>query len=87
MGLTVDTTDQSIVPRRRDEDSGRFERIYDEQSVNDVLSGTRLATSEVADALGCHRTTAHALLVQLEDEGMVESSEAGGTCIWEMADE
>ncbi|MDS0474794.1 hypothetical protein [Natrinema sp. 1APR25-10V2] len=43
-----------------------------------------MATSEVAEALGCHRTTAHEKLRNLEEDGEIESTEAGNTLIWEL---
>jgi len=71
------------VPRKRDEETGLYEEVYSQDDVLDALRGTRLSTSEVADALGCHRTTAHDRLVKMEDEGLISSTEAGNTLIWE----
>ena len=75
------------MPRKRDEDTGLFEKVYSQDDVLDALRGTRLSTSEVADALGCHRTTAHQRLTQLEEGGTVTSSQAGNTLIWEAVED
>lgn len=69
--------------RDRDEDTGKYEQVYTDSEIAAALEGTRLSTSEVADALDCHRTTAHERLTELEERGLVESSAAGRTFIWE----
>lgn len=71
------------MPRKRDQESGRYEDVYSDEDVLSVLRGTRLATTEVANELNCHRTTAHNKLRDLEGEGLVKSSHAGNTLIWE----
>lgn len=70
------------MPRRRDAESGQYSEVYSHQEVIDVLEDDRLGTSEVADELGCHRTTAHELLTEMESEGLVESKRVGNTLIW-----
>lgn len=70
------------MPRRRDPDSGQYTDVYSEEEVLELLRGTRLGTSEVAEELGCHRTTAHSLLIDMEDEGLVESERVGNTLVW-----
>lgn len=75
---------QAIVPRRRDESTGKYDEVYSEVEIINLLSDTRMATSEVADALGCHRTTAHTRLRELEEENEIESVEVGNTLIWEL---
>lgn len=71
------------MPRERDAESGRFEQVYSDEEILSLLRGTRLATSEVADALDCHRTTAHEKLRELERNGSIEAHSAGNTLIWE----
>jgi DNA-binding FadR family transcriptional regulator len=75
-------SDSIHMPRRRDPESGQFSEVYSEQEVVDVLEGGRLGTSEVAEELGCHRTTAHELLINLEADGVVESKRVGNTLMW-----
>ena len=70
------------MPRRRDTDSGQYSKVYSKQEVVNLLNGDRLGTSEVADELGCHRTTAHKLLTEMESEGLVKSKPVGRTFIW-----
>ena len=74
---------QKSVPRRRNDESGRYQEVYSDEELLSLLEGTRLSTSEVADQLGCHRTTAHARLSELENEGKITSNQAGNTLIWE----
>lgn len=74
------------MPRERDEDSGLYKEVYTDEDFLDVLSGTRLSTSEVAEELDCHRTTAHEKLRSMEDEELVVSTRAGNTFIWEVSE-
>ena len=70
------------MPRRRDPESGQYTDVYSEEEVLEVLRETRLGTSEVAEELGCHRTTAHSLLIDMQKEGLVESEQVGNTLVW-----
>jgi DNA-binding IclR family transcriptional regulator len=73
------------VPRHRDDNSGKYKEVYSDEDILSVLRGTRLATSEVADKIGCHRTTAHDKLNEMETNGKVQSTQAGNTYIWEIS--
>jgi predicted transcriptional regulator len=75
-----------IVPKRRDEDTGRFEEAVSDEDIIELLNETRMSTSEVADEVGYHRTTTYDRLVALEEEGSIESTRAGNTYIWEVDD-
>lgn len=72
------------MPRRRDDETGQYETVYSDETVLELLRGTRLSTSEVAEALDCHRTTAHDRLTTLEEEGSISSTKVGNTYIWEI---
>ena len=72
------------MPRRRDSESGKFELAYSEGEVLATLAERRLATREVADELGCHRSTALEKLRALEKQDRVMSTPAGKTLIWEL---
>lgn len=72
------------MPEGRDEDTGQFEQVYDEGRICDLLRDTRLSTSEVADKLDCHRTTAHRRLREIEEEGKIQSTQVGNTLLWEL---
>lgn len=74
------------MPRRRDPESGQYSKVYSEQEVVGVLEGERLGTSEVAEKLGCHRTTAHDLLTNMAVDGLVESKRVGNTLMWTVKD-
>lgn len=71
------------MPRRRDNETGQYEIVYSDEAVLKLLRETRLSTSEVADELGCHRTTAYERLSKLEENGKITSAEVGNTMIWE----
>lgn len=73
-----------VTPRRRDTETGLYEEVYSDDVIVTLLEGTRLSTGEVAKELDCHRTTAHKRLSELEEEGVVVSTEAGNTYIWEL---
>jgi len=72
------------VARDRDEDTGKYQLVYDDEDLLQGLTGTRLSTKEVAEELCCHRTTAHERLREMENDGKVKSSPAGNTLIWEI---
>jgi len=74
------------MPRHRDSETGQYEEVYSDEELLDLLEGTRLGTSEVADHLGCHRTTAHDKLTRLEEKGLIESTKVGNTLMWERTD-
>ncbi|QIB75219.1 AsnC family protein [Halogeometricum borinquense] len=74
------------MPRRRNDDSGQFKEVYSDEDILSLLEDTRLSTSEVADQLGCHRTTAHDRLTELEDENEITSKQVGNTLLWETVD-
>jgi len=74
---------QSTVPRRRNSDTGKYDEVYSDEDIIELLTRTRMATSEVADELDCHRTTAHSKLRDLEDKGEIISTKVGNTLIWE----
>lgn len=69
--------------RRRDTDSGKYKRVYSLEDVVEVLDETRLGTTEVAEAVGCHRSTALEKLREVEADGRVQSQKVGNTLIWE----
>jgi predicted ArsR family transcriptional regulator len=72
--------------RERDEETGEYQREYTDGEIRELLRETRLSTREVADALGCHRTTAHERLTELEDEGRIKSKSVGNTLLWELSE-
>jgi GTP-sensing pleiotropic transcriptional regulator CodY len=74
------------MPRRRDSETGRYQQRYTADEIVNELRDTRLATVEVADRLGCHRSTAFEKLRELEAEGLVRSKQVGNTLIWESVD-
>lgn len=80
--------DESVaVTRKRDRETGQYQRVYTEEEITELLDGTRLSTAEVAEALGCHRTTAHERLTDLEEAGVVNSTRVGSAKVWERCDD
>lgn len=75
------------MPRDRDRDSGKYTEVYAKSDFVDLLSGTRLSTSEVAEHLNCHRTTAYDKLRAYEEEGLLKSTSVGNTLLWELTEE
>lgn len=73
--------------RERDEDTGRYREEYTDDKIERLLHETRLSTTEVAEELGCHRTTAHSRLTELEREGVVTSTRVGSAKVWTTAEE
>ena len=72
--------------RERDGDTGQYREEYTDDEIEELLGGTRLSTTEVAEKLGCHRTTAHSRLTQLEDDGVVTSTRIGSAKVWTTTD-
>jgi len=74
------------VTRERDGDTGQYREEYTDDEIEQLLRGTRLSTTEVAEELGCHRTTAHSRLTELEDKGLVTSTRVGSAKVWTTTD-
>lgn len=72
------------MPRRRNEETGQYKEVYSDEAILELLRGTRLSTSEIANKLGCHRTTAYDRLTEMEKRNKVSSSAVGNTLIWEI---
>jgi len=75
------------MPRDRDQESGQYTEVYTKSDFVDLLSGTRLSTSEVAEHLDCHRTTAFDKLREYEEEELLKSTSVGNTLLWELTEE
>jgi len=72
--------------RRRDPETGQFESQHSPEEILDLLSNTRLATSEVSERLEYHRSTVYEKLRELEKKDLVKSNQVGNTIIWERVD-
>jgi DNA-binding IclR family transcriptional regulator len=71
------------VSRERDSETGQYTQAITDGQILNLLADQRLGTSEVAEQLECHRTTAHSRLKALEEEGKVKSREVGRSFVWE----
>lgn len=69
------------MPRVQNDETGRFEMVYADQDILDLLSDLT-GTQEVAEALGCSRPHAYRRLSTLEEEGQITSRTIGGTRVW-----
>lgn len=72
------------MPKRRDKDTGRFEKAVSDEEIIELLEEIRMSTSEVAEEIGYHRTTTYDRLSALETEGLITSTQVGNTYIWEV---
>lgn len=76
------------MPRKRDEDTGRYTERYPLDAFRDAIDAIGPAsTSEVADHVECDRRTAYLKMGTLEDEGYVTSRKIGQARLWSVADE
>jgi hypothetical protein len=79
----------SVMPRERDTESGEYTESYPLVDFIDALEslGGTAGTREVSDEVGCAYRTAHAKLVELEDEGRVSSRRVGNARLWMLGEE
>ncbi|RBI58329.1 transcriptional regulator [halophilic archaeon] len=76
------------MPKKRDDDSGRYTQSVDD---DDILAYLReqdgAGTSEVADAFDYEQSTVYRRMKRLEDDGRVSRREVGGVILWSVTDE
>jgi len=72
--------------KSRDEETGKFEESFHDEDIVELLRGKRLTTNEIAETVGCHRTTAYKRLTELESAGEVTFTRAGNAFIWERSE-
>lgn len=76
-----------MMERERDEDTGKFTTQYQREDFLDALEEEDfLATSDVADIVGCTQNLAYRRLKELENEGKVKSKEIGRFLAWQKPD-
>lgn len=75
-----------VVPKERDEESGKYTETYPLGSFTEALQSLSSAasTQEVADEVGCAYRTAFAKLSELEDKGEVTSRKVGNARLWQL---
>lgn len=74
------------MPKKRDEDSGKYTENYPYKrfvSALEILGG-EASTQEIADQVGCAYRTAYAKLSELEDEGKISSRKVGNAKLWQL---
>lgn len=78
---------RTVTERPRD-DHGRLQgNAYHDQDFLDAVRAAGLPTTvDVAEAVGCERTTAYQRLTALEDDGQLESRKVGRTLVWAIVD-
>ena len=81
------TNDGSMAPER-DETSGQYVAEYDREAFVDAIRelGGSASTSEIADAVGCDRRTAHLRLTELDEEGPIDGRRVGRAYLWSAAE-
>ncbi|MDY6776368.1 MAG: winged helix-turn-helix domain-containing protein [Halobacteria archaeon] len=68
---------------QQDSETGLIERSYDDEGfLNAVKENDPATTKEVMDEVGCSRKGAIYRLRNLEEEGAIESKEAGSSLVW-----
>lgn len=76
-----------MMGRERDEDTGKFTIQYQREDFLKALEEEDfLATSDVAEIVGCTQNLAYRRLKELEDEGAVKSKEIGRFLAWQKND-
>lgn len=71
--------------RTRDDASRFVEEYTDEAFLDAIREQEPPTTTNIADAVGCSRTTAYPRLQALEDEGKVVGEKIGNVNVWELA--
>ena len=68
----------------RDEDTGKFTSSYSHQEFLDSLESLsgQASTQEIADEVGCAYRTAYQKLIELEDEGEIDSKKVANARLW-----
>lgn len=76
-----------VMPKERDEESGKYTETYPLEAFIEVLESLSSAagTQEVADEVGCAYRTAFAKLSELEDKDKVTSRKVGNTQLWQLS--
>ena len=77
-----------VVTERPRDDHGRLQgNAYSNTDFLDAVREGDLATTvDIAEAVGCERTTAYHRLTALEDDGQLESRKVGQSLVWSIAD-
>ena len=77
-------TDEVTMPRKRDEESGKYIESYPPEAVIEAIhdAGDMASTTDVADALGSSYETAYKKLRALEDDGEIESRKVANARLW-----
>jgi putative restriction endonuclease len=65
----------------RESNAGRG-KSYSEEDILAAIGDQRLGTREIADIVGCHRSTAYERLEELEERNLVQTTEVGRTLMW-----
>jgi DNA-binding Lrp family transcriptional regulator len=73
---------------KRDAESGRFERTYEDAAFLDaVRTHAPAGTTEVADEVGCQRQAADYRLRKLADDGKVDHKKVGASAVWTLPED
>jgi len=75
-----------MAERTRDDELQRFKQEYADTDFLEAVSELDLPTAkDVADELGCAKTTAAGRLNKLEEQGEVSAREVGQAKVWRLA--
>lgn len=75
------------MPRRRDEESGRYTDDFSDDAFLAVIQKEEIAgTTEIAESVGCTRRQALNRLKEMESEGLIESKDVGRALVWRVTE-
>lgn len=72
--------------KNRDKESGKYTTSYPDSRFLTAIANLNgfAGTSEIAEEVGCTRRTAYTRLMELEEEGKIESKKVGNSLIWKV---
>ncbi len=84
---TVTDESQTVSPRDRDEETGKFSQQYDQEQFLEAIEELDMpTTAAIAEHVGCSYDLAYRRLYGLEADGFVTKDNIGGTFLWRQID-
>lgn len=77
------------MPRKRDEESGKYTDSYDDDEFISAIQKVEgvAGTQEVADHVGCSHRQALNRLKDIEDSGVIVSKDVGQSLVWQLVED
>ena len=84
---TVTSERQTVSPRERDEETGKFSQQYEQEQFFEAIEELDTpTTAAISEHVGCSYDLAYQRLNGLEADGLVTKDDVGGTFLWRQAD-